>query len=263
MISQWVAHTANAAPATIQFDETDHYYHSASPDIIIKERQYRHDGNAAMPPWLAPGMRQNMQLLARKDGLGRPSDGKRRKKDDRESHLKSTAASDFTGWKPLADIYKELGDNDVLTGIYDKHLAHHSITHDAIHHELEGDYARAMVLYDQGLAVADEEDFDWHGEEPSWEERNLWLDGRLECLKNLTQWDELHQHARGEVDNRLEDLWQALDPRCDEGAFADRLLLLGAQVLWLDEHHATALHKIEGAEQTKRARPTREAHVRQ
>ncbi|MBN67015.1 MAG: hypothetical protein CMM94_05555 [Rickettsiales bacterium] len=70
MISQWVAHTANAAPASIQFDEIDHYYHSASPDIIIKERQYRHDGNAAMPPWLAPGMRQNMQLLARKDRNG-------------------------------------------------------------------------------------------------------------------------------------------------------------------------------------------------
>lgn len=46
-------------------------------------------------------------------------------------------------------LYKELGEFDVLQGIFGKHIGSHDITHTALQAEARGDYATAVKLYNQ------------------------------------------------------------------------------------------------------------------
>ncbi len=144
------------------------------------------------------------QIEARK-AVVKQGAGKRRKKED--THLERNKATD-AGWKPLAVLYKVLGDDDVLMGISDRHLAQHSYTHDAICKELEGDFEGALAVYEQGASAAGDPKHDWNGNPPMQDELDLWEDGRLECLANLTRWKDLADSAKAEVDSDTSLLWR-------------------------------------------------------
>jgi hypothetical protein len=94
-------------------------------------------------------------------------------------------------------------------GICDKQLAKHSYTHDAIRKELDGDFSSALMIYEQGVTTAADPDHDWKGNTPTTDELNLWEDGRIECLTNLTRWADLSEMAKLEADNDVEKLWHS------------------------------------------------------
>jgi DNA-dependent protein kinase catalytic subunit len=144
------------------------------------------------------------QIDYRRKNAPKQAASKRRKKED--SHLEAAVGAE-PGWKPLAALFKVLGDDDVLTGICDKQLAQHSYTHDAIFKELQGDYGGALAVYNQGAEAAADATFDWKGNVPLLDELNLWEDGRLECLTHLTRWSELAASAKTEADFNLDNLW--------------------------------------------------------
>ena len=153
------------------------------------------------------------QLESRKE-VSKPSVSKRQKRREAEAAIESEKESrDRTAWKYLGSLYKVLGDDDVLTGVFDTHLAKHFFTHDAIKKELDGDYQGALDVYESGREAASDESYNW-GENghPSMDEVDLWEDGRLECLQRLIKWDDLCEVTKAEVDGSLSDLWVAEEP---------------------------------------------------
>ena len=197
------------------------------------------------------------QIQGRREDGAHPNQGKRRKREDRNSHLQHRNPADFLGWKPLASLYKELGDDDVLTGIYDKHLAQHSFTHDAIHRELMGDYEGAWQIYESGGIAAQNPAYDWQGHAPRKDELDLWEDGRLECLENMIRWGDLAECAKAEAEHNLGDLWTIADEqyrhlyvrgsyRCQEYwaelfQFTDNALVNEEHADWLKTHYGPEL----------------------
>lgn len=59
-------------------------------------------------------------------------------------------------WLELANLYRSIGENDIVLSIYKKRLTKASITHHALEAELEGDSVRALKMYDKAIDQFDE-----------------------------------------------------------------------------------------------------------
>jgi DNA-dependent protein kinase catalytic subunit len=61
----------------------------------------------------------------------------------------SDMANELTeAWAQLSKLYKALGEEDVLLGLYEKYIMKQDITKHALEAELSGDYAEAYRLYE-------------------------------------------------------------------------------------------------------------------
>ncbi|XP_071815133.1 DNA-dependent protein kinase catalytic subunit-like [Apostichopus japonicus] len=114
-------------------------------------------------------------------------------KRSKTSHRETTR--EISTWIELARLYKDLGQFDVLQGIFGKHIDSHEITHTALQAEARGDYAAAVKLYNQ--AISD----DWEEGSLQQIEEDLWDEARLECCNQLTQWEELENYATMNIDD--------------------------------------------------------------
>lgn len=115
-------------------------------------------------------------------------------------------------WGQLARLYKSLGEEDVLLGLYEKHISRQQLTKQALEAELQGDYIKALNIYEEATQHA-AEGKDWgQGEEggaaPSEQEMDLWENGRLECLAKLTKWDDLAANTLEEVEHDTNRLFE-------------------------------------------------------
>ncbi|PIK41530.1 putative DNA-dependent protein kinase catalytic subunit [Apostichopus japonicus] len=114
-------------------------------------------------------------------------------KRSKTSHRETTR--EISTWIELARLYKDLGQFDVLQGIFGKHIDSHEITHSALQAEARGDYAAAIKLYDQAIS------YDWEEGSLQQIEEDLWDEARLECCNQLTQWKELENYATMNIDD--------------------------------------------------------------
>jgi hypothetical protein len=124
-----------------------------------------------------------------------------------------------------------LGEEDVLLGLYEKHISRQQLTKQALEAELQGDYIKALNIYEEATQHA-AEGKDWGqgegsnrslpcafplrvqadvficiasgaegGVAPTEQEMDLWENGRLECLAKLTKWDDLAANTLEEVEH--------------------------------------------------------------
>ena len=147
-----------------------------------------------------------------------------------------TIDADQSAWMQLAKLYKALGDEDVLMGLYSKHLCQSQFSREALQFELKGDYASALQTYERALKALEEREANAAEQgtargarassssstssrtqsstssaseldDVSDLEIGLWYSGRLECFNRLSYWDELAANTLVEVHN-TEQLWE-------------------------------------------------------
>src|SRR5690554_4953299 len=94
----------------------------------------------------------------------------------------------------LAKLYRALDESDVLRGIFEKEIARHPYTKQALDAELKGDYVEALQIYEEATHHLDEGK-PWEGVAPTAQEEEHWENGRLECLVNLTRWNDLAENT--------------------------------------------------------------------
>lgn len=56
-------------------------------------------------------------------------------------------------WLELAELYKALGENDIVLGLFGMHIAKHEKTHRALECQLGGNLQHALALYDDAIAA--------------------------------------------------------------------------------------------------------------
>lgn len=118
-------------------------------------------------------------------------------------------------------FYRALGENDILLGLYEKHISKQKLTKLALEAELQGDYIKALNIYEEAteqaldgkdwsqsegkLSFVEESKFVFlilfQGGAPTEQEMDLWENGRLECLARLTKWDDLAANTLEEVEH--------------------------------------------------------------
>ena len=59
-------------------------------------------------------------------------------------------------WLALSNLYRSLGESDIVLSIYKKHLTKASITQQALEAELDGELATALKMYDNAIDQFDE-----------------------------------------------------------------------------------------------------------
>lgn len=99
-------------------------------------------------------------------------------------------------WHFLAILYRSLGEEDVLAGIYRK-IAITEATPLAIKAEMEGDYWTAFKVYTQAVDALDAGQMN---PVPISYETDIWEAGRLECMARLGKWPDLAKNASKPVE---------------------------------------------------------------
>jgi hypothetical protein len=56
-------------------------------------------------------------------------------------------------WLELAELYKALGENDIVLGLFGLHIAKHEKTQRALECQLGGNLQKALALYDNAVAT--------------------------------------------------------------------------------------------------------------
>ena len=59
-------------------------------------------------------------------------------------------------WLALSNLYRSLGESDIVLSIYKKHLTKASITQQALEAELDGELATALKMYDNAIDQFDD-----------------------------------------------------------------------------------------------------------
>jgi DNA-dependent protein kinase catalytic subunit len=111
----------------------------------------------------------------------------------------------------LARLYRELGENEIMMNLYTS-FARQEYTRSAISSMLRGDWQNAMSQYDEALnrfELVQKQEAEWEGAEPSSDEIELWSDERLECLRQLTEWQSLRANVLEEIEHTPDRLWNA------------------------------------------------------
>ncbi|MCO5603923.1 hypothetical protein L7F22_058079 [Adiantum nelumboides] len=109
-------------------------------------------------------------------------------------------------WLELANLYRSIGESDIVLSIYKKHLTKANVTHCALEAELEGESVRALRIYDKAIDQFNE----MEGESvvPSDAEQDLWYTRRLHCLASLLNWRAVMDEILFQVEDSLERLWE-------------------------------------------------------
>mmetsp|Transcript_15125 Transcript_15125/g.59220 ORF Transcript_15125/g.59220 Transcript_15125/m.59220 type:complete len:1470 (+) Transcript_15125:2-4411(+) len=128
-------------------------------------------------------------------------------------------------WMELIKLYKALGDEDVLRGLFEKHLCSSPLTKQALEAELHGDYKAAYDLYLRALEAAAQDDASMETDAPSSMEEQLWETSKMECLTKLLSWEDVAQATLNEV-----------------GGDASLLMQEDYRVPWLDHFVQSHVH---------------------
>jgi DNA-dependent protein kinase catalytic subunit len=114
-------------------------------------------------------------------------------------------------WLELAQLYKVVGEEDIVLALFQKHLTKHEITHKALEAQLGGDFEQANALYDKLTG--------WHQNGAlegavSSTEIDMWYNERLSCLMELNNWNVIIQETLMEITDdgseepQYQQLWQ-------------------------------------------------------
>lgn len=111
----------------------------------------------------------------------------------------------------LSNLYKHIGEDDIVLGISEKELAKQPLTQRALAKHLQGDFLGALKIYEMALSQADE---NLTQIDPTEQERSYWEHGRLECMVNLSRWKDLAENTLNEVSDDLSLLFNShyMDP---------------------------------------------------
>ncbi|XP_024384636.1 uncharacterized protein [Physcomitrium patens] len=119
-------------------------------------------------------------------------------------------------WLELAELYKALGENDIVLGLFGTHVAKHEKTRRALEIQLGGDLRQALDLYDQVIAIY--EDGSLSGDITK-SEIDIWYNQRLACLADLNEWEVLMgeiEYESMEGDNSEPDFKRLWEPTKQE-----------------------------------------------
>ncbi|KAF8937820.1 hypothetical protein BGZ58_002088 [Dissophora ornata] len=105
-------------------------------------------------------------------------------------------------WIELSRIYKSIDEKDIFKSIYESKLATTEFTKTAIEAEVVGDYDRAVDVYFKGITKYLTNEV--HVDDA---EKNVWAQGRLECLEHLGDWDLLEANMMEDLENNPRELW--------------------------------------------------------
>ncbi|KAG0609962.1 hypothetical protein M758_7G027900 [Ceratodon purpureus] len=89
-------------------------------------------------------------------------------------------------WVELAVLYKALGEDDIVLGLFKTHIAKREKTHKALEYQLGGNIFQALTLYDE--AVKEYEAGSLAGDITN-SEIDIWYSQRLACLADLSEWE--------------------------------------------------------------------------
>jgi DNA-dependent protein kinase catalytic subunit len=109
-------------------------------------------------------------------------------------------------WSQLVKLYRKIGEEDILRGVFEKEIARHQFTKDALAAELKGDYNEAFAVYEKATQVLDAGG-PWQGGPPTIQEEEHWENARLECLMKLTRWNDLAENTLANVEKNPLLLW--------------------------------------------------------
>lgn len=98
-------------------------------------------------------------------------------------------------WAQLMKLYKSLGEEDIIFGLYEN-ISTETFTKDALAAEMEGSYSTALKIYQTATEKLDQQLI-----RVSTQESDLWENGRLECLMKLTKWDNLAKNTMTEIED--------------------------------------------------------------
>lgn len=152
----------------------------------------------------------------REEGEDEETKQQRWKKEKTTTTKKKEEEEMEEAWMQLAQLYRALGDDDVLFGLYEKAIICQPQTRQALEAELQGDYSEARRLYTEVLQllqkVGPHSDV-WrqptrqtHSSLSS-REIELWEASLLECYCRLTEWETLAQTILDHVNGDIEKLW--------------------------------------------------------
>eukprot|EP00727_Mastigamoeba_balamuthi_P006748 m51a1_g2694 DNA-dependent protein kinase catalytic subunit (2648) ;mRNA; r:766654-782327 len=117
-------------------------------------------------------------------------------------------------WANLAKLYREMKENDAVTGIYEKKFSFQSFTKRAVECELVGDFQSALQLYEEATALLDKGD-QWKGHPPTPQETDSWetvkpTTAQLKCLftEQYVQSGYLDYFVHSHM--KLKDRWDVL-----------------------------------------------------
>ncbi|KAL1788740.1 DNA-dependent protein kinase catalytic subunit isoform X1 [Sigmodon hispidus] len=99
---------------------------------------------------------------------------------------KSCLPPDVLRWMELANLYRSIGEYDVLRGIFSNELGTKQETRSALLAEARSDYSQAAKLYNEALNTQD-----WVDGEPTEAEKEFWELASLDCYNNLSEWKVL------------------------------------------------------------------------
>ncbi|XP_044149983.1 DNA-dependent protein kinase catalytic subunit isoform X2 [Bufo gargarizans] len=119
---------------------------------------------------------------------------------------------DVQRWIQLAQLYRSIGDYDVLRGIFSNKIGTKSITQLALNAEAKSDYGEAAKLYDKALQET------FPDGEPSDAEKDFWEIASMDCYNHLTEWEPLEYCSTVNIDSQkppdLKKMWS--DPFYEE-----------------------------------------------
>ncbi|KAL4240201.1 hypothetical protein ACF0H5_000995 [Mactra antiquata] len=114
-------------------------------------------------------------------------------------------SSDVNHWIELARLYKSLEEYDVLMGIFSGKIGTLDITRHALESEGRGDYYNARKLYAEALNP----EITSLDDSVNQAEIDLLEDGRMKCLKYLSQWETLQKVSESTIESSsLTDVWE-------------------------------------------------------
>ncbi|KAG0227795.1 hypothetical protein BGW42_002714 [Actinomortierella wolfii] len=120
----------------------------------------------------------------------------------------SSSAADYEkkkNWVELAKVYKSIDETSIYKSIYESKIAFTDLTRSAITAELMGDYLRACEIYMESIQ-RESQDADEL-------EIGIWEMGRLECLENLGNWEDLSANVLNDLADQPITAW---DPEFQE-----------------------------------------------
>lgn len=117
---------------------------------------------------------------------------------------------EYEVWMELGKLYKTIGEDEEVMGIYEAHISKLKLTRVALSYEVSGLFDEALKIYDSATEKADRsiKKEDWKGLPPNREEIDMWESSRMECLMKLTRWEDLSKNTEAQVE-QTSNLWSS------------------------------------------------------
>lgn len=148
----------------------------------------------------------SLGIVLLEERLIRTSGDSSGQKSKRSRHVHSEPPMDMMTWIDLARLYKANKEHDALLGIFKEQISSQEQSYNAINAEICGQYSHAIKLYNEALSNLE------HSNEDHFEtETKFWSSCLIQCLENLTQWNEIESECMKRISSEngsVDNIWE-------------------------------------------------------